>query len=80
LDIRLDPVWNKGGAVTARIRFGGIKNFSDVSAFFGKFVKPEEGRFVDEIIGIKKISKLSWILDLSKNGPLAIQCAHCDEL
>lgn len=80
LDIHLDPVWNKGGAVTARIRFAGIKNFPDVSAFFGKFVKPEEGRFVDEIIGIKKTGKLTWLLDLDRSGSLVIQCSHFDEL
>jgi hypothetical protein len=80
LDIRLDPVWNKGGAITSRIRFGGIKNYEEVCRIFEKLTKPVAGRFVDEIIGIKKTSKLSWILDLSGSGSLAIQCAHCDQL
>lgn len=80
LDIHLDPVWNKGGSISARIRFGAIKNFEEVSAFFGKLRAPSKERFVDEIIGIRKTGKLSWVLDLSEYGSLAIQCSHVDEL
>ena len=79
MDVLLDSVWNKGGPSVAKLRFGGVVNYPEVSAFFLRIPEPSEGKAVEEIIGIKKIGKRSWIVDLCPAGAITIECAHMDE-
>jgi hypothetical protein len=80
LNIKLDPFSNKGGPESSRIRFGAIKNYSEVSTFFQTLPKSSEDRFVAEIFEIKNTGKFSWLLNLDSYGSVTIQCSHFDEI
>jgi hypothetical protein len=67
-------------AAASRLRFEGIENYEEVSAFFYGLTTPPSYRGIDEIVGIKKSGKKSWVLDLSNNGSITIHCTRCDEI
>src|SRR6266576_4699936 len=81
LDIHLDPIWNRGGPSSGRIRFGAIENIEEVKNFFATIPSPRrEGAFFAEVIGIVYEAKAKWILDLAEYGSVAIKAKHCDEV
>jgi hypothetical protein len=80
LNVKLDPFANRGGPESVKIRFGAIKNYSEVCAFFKGLPKVSGDRFVAEIFGIKKTEKASWLLDLGFYGSIRIHCSHFDEI
>lgn len=65
LDIQLDPVWNRHSARRVSVRFGPIRNFDDVRAFFEKVQEaaPRED-VLDELVGIVCEEKGKWMLIL----------------
>jgi len=80
LNIKLNPFSNKEGPESSKIRFGAIKNYSEVSKFFQTLPKSSEDRYVAEIFEIKNTEKSSWLLDLDSYGSVRIQCSHFDEI
>ena len=80
LEVWLDPVWNRTGPATARIRFGSIQNMEDVRRFFEKIPPPKkQGAFLAEVVGIVYEDKATWIVDLSGCGSVMIAAKRCDE-
>lgn len=79
LEIALDPVWNQKQERTVLARFGGIKNFETVAAFFGKIERPSDTEhFIAEVVGLKHIGakKDLVIVDLSPCGSIEIDSRH----
>lgn len=39
LSVRLNPVWDQGGAESGHLRFGGIKNMNEIKEYFNYYTK-----------------------------------------
>ena len=76
LTVRLDPTWNNGDATSRRLHFSAIKNFDDVSSFFGR-ATPES---VDEVIGIVLVAKGVIRIELDHLGYVELRGAKVREL
>lgn len=82
LEIDLDPVWNKEPS-SALVRFGGIKNFAEVTAFFQTLPqRPHPDAYIAEIIGLRYSGEgPNWIVvDLAAHGHVNVHSHHVTEL
>jgi hypothetical protein len=81
LEIALDPVWNKGRR-TAHVRFSGIKNLDQVTAFLKRLPDPPASEaYLVEILELKLKSKHSRTatLKLVNLGHIEIEATHITE-
>jgi hypothetical protein len=76
LTVSLDPVWNNGDGTSRRLHFSAIKNFDEVSSFFGR-ATPE---YVDEILGIMLVAKGVIGIELDHLGYVELHGAKVREL
>ncbi|MES2696813.1 MAG: hypothetical protein V4773_25320 [Verrucomicrobiota bacterium] len=79
IHIALDPVWNQKQERTVLLRFGAIRNFETVSAFFQKLQRPQQSdRSIAEVVGLIHSGdrKDAVILDLSPYGSVEIETRH----
>ena len=74
LDIALDQVWNPDAPSIYTIRFGAIRNMTEVEEFFCHLPQEaEDGGYLAEIIGIVYEHKHKWVLDLDGIGSIVIE-------
>lgn len=81
LEIALDPVWNEGVRRTVQVRLGAIQNFDEVTAYFGRIVRPKQSEWaMAEVIGLTHSGdrKDRVMLDLSPGGSVEVQSRHLD--
>jgi hypothetical protein len=76
LQVALDPVWNQNQERTVSVRFGAIRNYGEVAAFFGRIEPPKAaGRSIAEVIGLVHVGdrKDRVLVDLANHGSIEIQ-------
>ena len=79
LHIALNPVWNQKQDCTVLVRFGAIRNFDAVVAFFGKLERPNiEGRSIAEVVCMvhSGVRKDAMYVGFSPGEGIEIQSRH----
>jgi hypothetical protein len=76
----LDGHWNHQCAERAYLTFRSVKNTTDVRHKLVLSADLMDARLSDEIIGIRKIHKTKYLINLHLGGPLEIECRGLSEI
>ena len=80
LVVDLDGHWNHQFAERAYLTFHHVKNLDAVRAVFKAHPEEVAVSFNDEIIGIAKLDKTQYVVDLHRTGALELDCRGISEI
>ena len=78
-EVSLNAHWNAGGADAAQLVFETVHNLEEIKTLFGAVGSQSSVDVADEIIGVAKLSKTRYIIDLHRTGAVEIDCRHVYE-
>jgi len=76
----LDGHWNKDCPQKAQLIFETVHNLEEIKTLFGAVGRQSLVDVADEIIGVAKLSKTCYIIDLHRTGAVEIDCRHVYEV
>ncbi len=80
LVVDLDGHWNHQCAERAFLTFHHVRNLDTVRAVFQALPEDVSVSFNDEIIGIAKLDKTRYLVDLRRAGALELDCRGVSEI
>lgn len=76
----LDGHWNHQCPERAFLTFHGVKNLTEVRIKLAAPIEQGDAKLNDEIIGIRKLDKTRYLVDLHHAGALEIDCRGLSEI